>query len=350
MARPAVKEPAALALSWSLPVQLDLPFLRAPAPEPAGPLRSIDFVRMRRARRYIIRVRPDGSVRVTVPRGGSRLEAARFLEKHALWIAQERARVRAAHVTQAWMDGATMLLRGEPVKIRVADELGGRLVRYGSRSVAVSAGDTDLRRCIEGDLRTFAGELAKPPEQRNADFSRMIGRLHSAIEHFHRMPHPVVGQVHGAVAGFGLSLMNACDLVVAADDAYFASAYGKIALTPDGGGSWSLPRIVGMRQAMEILLLGERFDARRALELGLVNRVVPAAELENAVGAIVQSLANGPVMAIRNAKRLLRESPGRTLSQQLDAEAVSFGACAGTADFVEGITAFLEKRQAKFGK
>ena len=201
-----------------------------------------------------------------------------------------------------------------------------------------------------GDLRTFAGELAKPPEQRNADFSRMIGRLHSAIEHFHRMPHPVVGQVHGAVAGFGLSLMNACDLVVAADDAYFASAYGKIALTPDGGGSWSLPRIVGMRQAMEILLLGERFDARRALELGLVNRVVPAAELENAVGAIVQSLANGPVMAIRNAKRLLRESPGRTLSQQLDAEAVSFGACAGTADFVEGITAFLEKRQAKFGK
>jgi 2-(1,2-epoxy-1,2-dihydrophenyl)acetyl-CoA isomerase len=201
-----------------------------------------------------------------------------------------------------------------------------------------------------GDLRTFAGELGKPPAQRNTDFRLMIGRLHSAIEHFHRMPHPVVGQVHGAVAGFGLSLMNACDLVVAADDSYFASAYGKIALTPDGGGSWSLPRLVGTRRAMEILLLGERFDAARALEWGLVNRVVPAAELQGAVDAVVQALVAGPVLALRNAKRLLRDSPGRTLSEQLDAEAASFGACAGTADFVEGITAFLEKRPAGFRK
>ena len=142
--------------------------------------------------------------------------------------------------------------------------------------------------------------------------------------------------------------MNACDLVVAADDAYFASAYRNIALTPDGGGSWSLPRIVGMRRAMEIMLLGERFDARRALELGLVNRVVPAAELEGAVAAIVASLATGPVTAIRNAKRLVRESLGRTLSEQLAAEAVSFGACSGTDDFAEGIAAFLEKRPARF--
>lgn len=143
-------------------VQLEFPFLRASAPEPAGPLLSIDFVRMRRARRYIIRVRPDGSVRVTVPRGGSRLEAARFLEQHAQWVAQERARVRAAHVTPAWMDGATMLLRGEPVMIRVVNESGGRLVRYGSRSVAVRAGDADLRRCIEGDLRALAREELGP--------------------------------------------------------------------------------------------------------------------------------------------------------------------------------------------
>jgi len=201
-----------------------------------------------------------------------------------------------------------------------------------------------------GDLRTFAGELAKPPGQRDADFKRMIGRLHSAIEHFHRMPHPVIGRVHGAVAGFGLSLMNACDLVVASDDAYFASAYRNIALTPDGGGSWSLPRIVGMRRAMEIMLLGERFDAHRALELGLVNRVVPAAELDSAVAAMVEALVTGPVMAIRNAKRLMRESLSRSLSAQLDAEAVSFGACSATGDFAEGITAFLEKRPAVFAK
>lgn len=201
-----------------------------------------------------------------------------------------------------------------------------------------------------GDLRTFAGELGNPGPQRDTNFRAIIGRLHPAIELLHRMPHPVVARVHGAVAGFGLSLMNACDLVVAADDAYFASAYRNIALTPDGGGSWSLPRIVGVRRAMEIMLLAERFDAQRALELGLVNRVVPAAELEQAVAAMVASLVTGPVLAIRNAKRLVRESLGRTLSEQLAAEAVSFGACSATSDFAEGITAFLEKRPARFGR
>ena len=200
-----------------------------------------------------------------------------------------------------------------------------------------------------GDIRSFAATLGDAPAARSEGFARLIGHLHGAIEHLHRMPHPVVGRVHGAVAGFGLSLMNACDLVVAADDAYFASAYRQIALTPDGGGSWSLPRLVGLRKAMEIFLLGERFGAAEALSLGIVNRVVPAAELDAATNAIVQALATGPVLALRNAKRLVRESLGRTLSEQLDAEATSFAACAGTADFVEGITAFLAKRPPQFG-
>ncbi|MEP7327637.1 MAG: enoyl-CoA hydratase-related protein [Betaproteobacteria bacterium] len=200
-----------------------------------------------------------------------------------------------------------------------------------------------------GDLRTFAGELTKSGPERDAAFRAIIGRLHASIEHLHRMPHPVVCRVHGAVAGFGLSLMNACDLVVASDDTYFASAYRNIALTPDGGGSWALPRLVGTRRAMEILLLGERFDAASALNFGLVNRVVPAAELDAEVERIVRSLVDAPVLAMRNAKRLVRESLSRSLSGQLEAEAASFGACAATPDFVEGITAFLEKRPARFG-
>ena len=146
----------------SPPVQLDLPFLRAAAPEPPGPLLSIDFVRMRRARRYVIRVRPDGSVRVTVPRGGSRLEAARFLEEHAHWVAREHARVRAARVTPAWTAGATMMLRGETVMIRLVGESCDRTVCYGERSVRVSAGDSDLRPCIERDLRRLAREELGP--------------------------------------------------------------------------------------------------------------------------------------------------------------------------------------------
>jgi len=199
-----------------------------------------------------------------------------------------------------------------------------------------------------GDIRVFAAELGRAPAERRSVFQQMVERLHAAVESLHRMPHPVVGRVHGAVAGFGLSLMNACDLVVASEDAYFASAYRQIALSPDGGGSWSLPRIVGMRKAMEILLLGERFDAAEACALGLVNKVVPVAELDAATDAIVRSLCAAPRLALRNAKRLLRESLARTLSEQLQAEAVSFGECAGTADFTEGITAFLAKRPPRF--
>ena len=101
---------------------------------------------------------------------------------------------------------------------------------------------------------------------------------------------------------------------------------------------------------MEILLLGERFDAQQAFAWGLVNRVAATAELDAMVARVVQSLVEGPVLAIRNAKRLVRESLSRSLSEQLDAEATSFGACAGTADFVEGITAFLDKRPAQFGR
>jgi len=199
-----------------------------------------------------------------------------------------------------------------------------------------------------GDIRRFGASLADPPADRRRDTQQMIDRLHVVIELFHRMAHPVVGRVHGAVAGFGLSLMNACDLVVAADDAYFAGAYRHIAVTPDGGGTWSLPRIVGARKAMEIFLLGERFDAAEALRLGLVNRTAPIADLDRAVAAIARALADGPALALRNTKRLVRQSLAQSLSEQLKAEAVSFGQCTAHADFAEGVTAFLAKRPAQF--
>jgi 2-(1,2-epoxy-1,2-dihydrophenyl)acetyl-CoA isomerase len=145
-----------------------------------------------------------------------------------------------------------------------------------------------------------------------------------------------------------LSLMNACDLVFASDDAYFASAYLTLGVTPDGGGTYWLPRIVGSRRAAEIMLLGERLSAQAALDLGLVNRVVPGAELDAAVAAAAQRLARGPRQAVRGVKRLLRQSGGATLGDQLRAEAQSFGACAGSDDFAEGVRAFLEKRPPQF--
>jgi 2-(1,2-epoxy-1,2-dihydrophenyl)acetyl-CoA isomerase len=224
--------------------------------------------------------------------------------------------------------------------------------------VTALAADTTLRVVVlkgagrhfmaGGDLKTFASRLAVEPAQRQADFQRIVEGLHAAIEQLQRMPHPVIGALQGAVAGFGLSLAAACDLCIAADNAYFSSAYRQIGLTPDGGGTWSMPRIVGLRKALEIYLLGERFDAREAQRIGLVNRVVDAATLDATVQEIAQSIATGPALALRNVKRLLRESFDHTLAEQLRAEAESFGRCAATTDFAEGIHAFFEKRPPKF--
>jgi 2-(1,2-epoxy-1,2-dihydrophenyl)acetyl-CoA isomerase len=201
-----------------------------------------------------------------------------------------------------------------------------------------------------GDIRTFARESSRPPDERQRSFQRLVERVHVAVETLARMPQPVVARVQGAVAGFGLSLMNACDLAIASDDAYFAAGYRQIGITPDGGGTWSLPRIVGQRRALGILLLGERFSAADALAMGLVNRVVPLAELDVAVEAVARALADGPHEALSATKRLLRDSLDRTLSGQLQAEAVSFGRLSATDDFVEGVAAFLEKRPPRFSR
>jgi len=200
-----------------------------------------------------------------------------------------------------------------------------------------------------GDIRSFAEQLADSPSDRTRRFTRMVEHMHTAIESLQRMPHPVLASVHGAVAGFGLSLMCACDLAIAAESSYFTSAYRHLGLTPDGGMSYTLPRIVGLKKAMEIALLGERFDASEALRLGLVNRVIADAELDAVTRQLAVALANGPTLAIRNGKRLINLSLSRSLSEQLLSEAESFGACAATDDFAEGVRAFLEKRAPRFG-
>ena len=201
-----------------------------------------------------------------------------------------------------------------------------------------------------GDIRSFAEQLVLGGAERQLHFTRMVGRVHAAIENLQRMPHVTIASVHGAVAGFGMSLMCACDLAVAADSSYFTSAYRHLALTPDGGASYTLPRLVGMKRAMEILLLGERFGAEEALRIGLINRVVARDALQDETRKLAGAVASGPRIALRNVKRLLNQSLSQSLSVQLEAEASSFGACAATADFAEGIRAFIDKRSPDFGR
>jgi 2-(1,2-epoxy-1,2-dihydrophenyl)acetyl-CoA isomerase len=201
-----------------------------------------------------------------------------------------------------------------------------------------------------GDIRAFQAVMDLSPAEKRAYFERFVNRVHPTIVAMRRLPLPVIARVHGAVAGIGMSLMLACDLAIAAEDAVFTLAYCHLGTSPDGGSTYFLPRHVGSKKAMEIALLGDRFDAATALQLGLVNAVVPVGELDRRVGVLAARLASGPRAAYAATKLLLNQSSGVALDTQLQAEAERFAACAATPDFAEGVAAFLGKRPARFGK
>lgn len=200
-----------------------------------------------------------------------------------------------------------------------------------------------------GDVGYFRDALPDLEAGRVDELNPIFEHVHGIVQALRDIPVPVVGVLHGAVAGFGVSLAAACDLSIAADDCRFTLAYCHLATSPDGGSTYILPRVVGFKKAMEMALLGEPFGAREALEWGLVNKVVPADELDDAADQWVQRLASGPRFAYGRTKVLLYESLDNTFTRQVEAEEESFKRCARTADFAEGITAFMEKRKAKFG-
>ena len=199
-----------------------------------------------------------------------------------------------------------------------------------------------------GDIKSFAETLGEPGGERKKHFMTLIATVHAGVELLQRSDVITIAKVRGACAGFGLSLAIGCDLTIASDDAYFASAYKTIGLTPDGGQSYFLPRIVGVKKALELVLLSERIKADEAARLGLVNKVVAQSELDTYVDRIAATLAGSARGSMAGAKRLLTTSLSHSLSEQLNAERESFSNCAAKDDFVEGIRAFVEKRPAKF--
>jgi 2-(1,2-epoxy-1,2-dihydrophenyl)acetyl-CoA isomerase len=200
-----------------------------------------------------------------------------------------------------------------------------------------------------GDLKWFRGLVeGHSSEDNRIRFERFINEVHPVILSLRRMPKPVIASVNGAAAGFGLSLVLACDLAIASESAYFTLAYSLIGASPDGGSTFALPRTVGLKKAMEIALLGDRFSAATACELGIVNRVVPAAELEAETEKLAARLAAGPTAVYGRTKALLNGSSAHTLETQLQREAESFARSASEPDFLEGLSAFIEKRKARF--
>jgi 2-(1,2-epoxy-1,2-dihydrophenyl)acetyl-CoA isomerase len=195
-----------------------------------------------------------------------------------------------------------------------------------------------------GDVALFHANLPRLPQM----IEKLARELHFAILALRRAAKPVVASVHGACAGAGVSLLAAADLALAAADTKFTLAYSRIATSPDGGSTYFLPRLVGYRKALELTLLSDTFDAGAALAMGLVNRVVPGAELAAETDRLAQRLANGPTYAYGEAKALINDSFERSLESQLEAEAQAFARCARTADLAEGVSAFVEKRIPSF--
>jgi 2-(1,2-epoxy-1,2-dihydrophenyl)acetyl-CoA isomerase len=216
------------------------------------------------------------------------------------------------------------------------------------RTLAADAGVRAVVVCGGGRSFGVGGDLAAMRGDATAVAPQLIDGLHGGLKLLCAMDAPVIASLQGAVAGGSLSLAMACDLAIAADSASFNLAYTRIGASCDGSSSWHLPRLVGLRNAMQIALLSDTLDAPEALRLGLVNRVVPAAALEAETMALAQRLAAGPTLAYGRIKRLLRQSFDTDLATQLDAEAVAFRDGTLTQDFREGLEAFFAKRPAVF--
>lgn len=198
--------------------------------------------------------------------------------------------------------------------------------------------------CAGGDLSSFASiEQGLPAHLKEGTM-----HLHAALSRFARMDAPLVTAVNGVAAGAGLPLAASGDIVIAAESAVFTMAYTAAGLTPDGGSTFLLPKVIGWRRAQELVLTNRRLSAAEALEWGLVTRVVADAELQAEAEKLARELAAGPTRSFGAAKRLLLRAVGDDLEAQMEVEAREIAAASVRPDGAEGIAAFLEKRAPRF--
>lgn len=209
------------------------------------------------------------------------------------------------------------------------------------RAVLIRSSGTQF--CLGGDLKSMREAGSDP----TAFFLELTGDLHAGLAVMARMDAPVVAEVQGTAAGAGLGIVLAADLVIAAPGAKFLSAYSAVALTPDAGCTFNLPRIIGVRRAMEMFLLNRALSAEEGLGWGIVNQVVAAEELESFAWKLVERLASGPRGAHGAVKRLMAASLP-DFESQLKRESDNIAARGASAEGREGIGAFLEKRRPDF--
>jgi enoyl-CoA hydratase/carnithine racemase len=248
--------------------------------------------------------------------------------------------------------GRTMVLTLSNPEHRNA--LGPEMYAAGIEALSVAESSPEVRSVVitgEGSLFSAGGNLQRlqanreqPPEVQ----AQSIEGLHGWIEAIRTFPKPVIAAVEGAAAGAGFSLALACDLIVAAEDAIFVMAYSNIALSPDGGATWSLSRALPRQLATELLLTGERLGARRLHELGVVNRVTsPGTALDESL-VLAERLNERAPNALASIKELLNDAAGATLSRHLADERDHFVRNLHHANAGIGIAAFLAKQPPRY--
>jgi 2-(1,2-epoxy-1,2-dihydrophenyl)acetyl-CoA isomerase len=239
-------------------------------------------------------------------------------------------------------DSVAWLILNRPRALNALDEslltaLEAALTRLGKDAdlgALVITGSGTRAFCFGADLDALD---ASDGAARRARFEELLPRFQGVIQRLHELPVPSLAVLNGFAAGAGLELALACDLRLASDRAKLSSAFLGMGLVPDGGGTFHLPLMVGTGRALEMILLGEPIEAQTALELGLVNRVVPSEALGTAARALASRLAAAPRPAATYARRLVRENPGRTLTDALAAEAKAQLACAGSEAFARAL-------------
>ena len=201
--------------------------------------------------------------------------------------------------------------------------------------------------CAGGDLREMQ-KMADKEGRLEAFFDEPLTLIHECVRLIREAPVPVIAAVNGLATRGGCNFALACDIVVAAETAQFNQAFIKIGLTPDCGGTFILPRLVGTKRATELLMTGDMVDARRAAEMGMINRTVADEELMTEALALAERLASAPTKALASIKRLIEESATSDYNAQLELEHKAQLQSGQTKDFREGVAAFIEKRPPRF--
>jgi 2-(1,2-epoxy-1,2-dihydrophenyl)acetyl-CoA isomerase len=252
-------------------------------------------------------------------------------------------------ITLERADGVVTITLRRPEKKNAADAAMWNELLAEFRAIAANSADRAVVITGAGGNFCSGADLWRPPDDappRHQLFNmRHITDVCLAL---HRIPQPTVAKVRGVAVGAGLNLALSCDLVVAADNARFSEIFARRGLSLDFGGSWLLPRLVGMHRAKELALLADIIDARQAEQMGLVNRVLPDDEVDAFVADWAARLAAGPPIALAMSKRLLNNSLNVTLEEALDDEGLSQTVNFGTRDTAEAIKAFLDKREPQF--